>query len=643
MFRLTGGNPFFVTEILAAGPGAVAIRALPRSVSEVVWGRLARLSTPARDTVHAAAVCGTRAAPALLDAVCPGAAAALDECLNAGVLVADGAVVGFRHELARRAATEQIPAYQLRELHARVLAALSNPPIAPETLGALTFHADEAGDSDAVIRYGPAAAARAAALRSNREAAELYALVLRHADTVAAQDRVVWLERHAFSRYWCGQEEAAIGSLRDAIALRHDLGDRRREGDDLQWLSHMLWALGHTTEATEVGRASLRVLEDVGPCPQLGWSLVNLAQLAAVGFDPACTDYAARAITLGSELGDPAMVIRARSSAAVGRVLATDTGWDELEAVWRDATGPGLLAEHAGLIGASTCWAAALHHDLDRADSIIAETTEFYRDHELDAFVALVGGAEALVELYRGDWTRAASAADFVLTRPGLGALRIMPLIILALTRARRGKQPVAPLLDEALAAAEPDDLFRSGSVWAARAEAAWLAGDDSTARTEALRGLAAARRGADPWLVGHLRRWVYLTGSAPGALPRLIRSRHTRVKSPVTGEAPPRIGPAAGAPTTPPLLNSAATPTPSKPPWKHSTSSAPARRPNGPAAAWRRCAVGRPVGAAPTHTGSPAANARFSNCSPSAAAMPTLPPPCTSVARPSATTSAPS
>jgi DNA-binding CsgD family transcriptional regulator len=187
--------------------------------------------------------------------------------------------------------------------------------------------------------------------------------------------------------------------------------------------------------------------------------------------------------------------------------------------VWRDATGPGLLAEHAGLIGASTCWAAALHHDLDRADSIIAETTEFYRDHELDAFVALVVGAEALVELYRGDWTRAASAADFVLTRPGLGALRIMPLIILALTRARRGKQPVAPLLDEALAAAEPDDLFRSGSVWAARAEAAWLAGDDSTARTEALRGLAAARRGADPWLVGHLRRWVYLTGSAPGGV----------------------------------------------------------------------------------------------------------------------------
>jgi DNA-binding CsgD family transcriptional regulator len=516
LFGLTGGNPFFVTEVLAAGRNALGTKALPSSVSEAVWGRLARLSAPALDTAHAAAVSGPRAAPALLEAVCPGATAALDECLNAGVLVADGAVVGFRHELARRAAAEQIPDYQRRKLHARALAALSGSPIAPETLGALAFHAAQAGDDGAVIRYGPAAAARAAELRAHREAAELYALVLRHADTLAAQQKVEWLEGHAFSRYMCGQEQTATRALRDAIVLRHKLGHRRREGHDMQWLSHMLWALGHTKEASDVGRASLRLLEDVGPCRQLGWSLVNLAQLAAVRYDPACADYASRATVLGNQLGEPAMVIRARSSAAVARVLTADDGWDELEATWRDAAESAMLAEHAGLIGASICWTAALHHDLDRADRAIAQTLTFCRDHDLDAFVALVVGAEALVGLHRGDWTRAASTADSVLTRPGLGALRIMPLIIPALIRARRGEQPVTPLLDEALATTEADDLLRSGPVWAARAEAAWLAGDDDTARAEALRGLAAAPPGADPFLVGQLQRWVYLAGGPP-------------------------------------------------------------------------------------------------------------------------------
>jgi len=106
LHRLSGGNPFYVTEVLAARPGALVDGELPRSVSGAVWGRLARLSPAARDAAHATAVCGARPSPALMEAVSPGAAAHLSECLDAGVLVADGDTVGFRHELARRAALE---------------------------------------------------------------------------------------------------------------------------------------------------------------------------------------------------------------------------------------------------------------------------------------------------------------------------------------------------------------------------------------------------------------------------------------------------------------------------------------------------------------------------------------------------------
>jgi predicted ATPase len=180
---LTGGNPFFVTEVLAAGRDGLRENALPRSVSEAVRGRLGRLSAPARETAHAAAVCGPRASPSLVHAVCPAAVKGLDECLGAGVLVDDGAVVGFRHELARRATLEQIPGHRRRLLHAGALAVLAEPPVDPDTLAALAFHADQAGDRDAVLGYGPAAAERAAALGANRETVTLYALVLHHADT----------------------------------------------------------------------------------------------------------------------------------------------------------------------------------------------------------------------------------------------------------------------------------------------------------------------------------------------------------------------------------------------------------------------------------------------------------------------------
>jgi len=84
-------------------------------------------------------------------------------------------VVGFRHELARRATLEQIPDHRRRLLHAGALAVLAEPPVAPEMLAALAFHADQADDRAAVLGYGPAAAERAAALGANREAANLYA------------------------------------------------------------------------------------------------------------------------------------------------------------------------------------------------------------------------------------------------------------------------------------------------------------------------------------------------------------------------------------------------------------------------------------------------------------------------------------
>jgi hypothetical protein len=99
----------------------------------------------------------------------------LNECLGAGVLIAEGGQVGFRDELARRAALAQIPDFDRTELHRGALTVLAEPPIAANTLATLAFHADEAGERDATVRYGIAAAEQAASLGANREAASLYA------------------------------------------------------------------------------------------------------------------------------------------------------------------------------------------------------------------------------------------------------------------------------------------------------------------------------------------------------------------------------------------------------------------------------------------------------------------------------------
>jgi DNA-binding CsgD family transcriptional regulator len=511
LYEITGGNAFFVTEVLAAGPDVLHRDGLPRSVSEAVGGRLARLSPRGRLAAHTVAVCGRRVDIALLEKMCPRARPFLNECLSAGVLIAEGDLIGFRHELARRATLAQIPAFDRIDLHRRALTALAQPPVDADSLAALAFHAGEAEDSEAAVRYGIAAAERSAALGANREAAASYALALRHGEDVANDQRVVWLERHAFACYLSGQAEPAVESLREAIALRRRLGDQLEEGDGLRWLSRLLQPLGRGEEAIDAAHESLRLLEDLGPSPQLAWSLINMAHISALGLDPVCADYAARAHTLAGELHDPAVDIRARGYIALTTVFSSGSGWDELETVWREALSTAGLEEHAGVLGVLIYWYAVLRCELARAERYLADALRFCDERDLGMFSSLLTAASTLSALHGGDWDRAAVTAEQIVTRPDLSPQHhILPLVTLALLQARRGQPHSVGLAGEAAGDAQPGNLVHLGAVWAARAELAWLAGDDETALAEAKAGLACA---LDPWQAGQLQRWVRLAG----------------------------------------------------------------------------------------------------------------------------------
>jgi DNA-binding CsgD family transcriptional regulator len=517
LHRLTSGNPFYVTEILGTSPDQKNGRGLPHSVAEAVWGRLARLSEPGRDTAYAVAVCGPRAALALVQTICLNAQDGLDECLRAGVLVAEDDVLGFRHELARRATLDRLPAQQRRTLHKAAMDALAEPPIDPGGLAALAFHADQAGDDDAAVRYGVAGAQRATALGANREAAELYALVLRHAHNVPAEQKVVWIEGHAFARYLHGDADTAASLWGEAIEMRRVMGDRLSEGEDLGLLSHLLWAsLGRYGEAIDAARSSVQLLEGLGPTPQLARSLTNSVALRVWSYDPACAEYAARAMALGAEIGEPGVVMRARCFAALASVTQGGPGWDELEKTWRAAMVAEELAEHVALVGAAMCWQAALHHDLDRSQRYADELLAFCDAEDLGAYDVMAVAVAALLALHRGDWAAAITSAEEAFTRRGLTFVNsTMPRITVALVRARRGEKPTGPPLDPPADGAGPGDFFFFAAAWAARAEIAWLSGDNEGAAAEAKRALAVVGPQADPWLTGRLQRWLHLTGAA--------------------------------------------------------------------------------------------------------------------------------
>ena len=97
---------------------------MPATVRDAVLARVSRLSPAAQEVAGVASVLGRRAELDFVAVVSGRPLAAVDECLDRGVLVMDGTAVGFRHDLARLAVEQSLPTADRAAAHASALAQL---------------------------------------------------------------------------------------------------------------------------------------------------------------------------------------------------------------------------------------------------------------------------------------------------------------------------------------------------------------------------------------------------------------------------------------------------------------------------------------------------------------------------------------
>jgi DNA-binding CsgD family transcriptional regulator/tetratricopeptide (TPR) repeat protein len=507
----TGGNPFFVTEVLAAG-GAE----LPDTVREAVLARAARLGDGARSLLDVVALVPPRADLWLLELVARDELRFLEEGLASGMLRAEGLAVGFRHEMARSALEDSLSPWRRLELHRQLLAALGTPASGLPDPARLAHHAEAAGDGAAVLRYAPEAAEQAAALGAHREAAAQLARALRFAAPLPPDQRAQLRERLSYEYYLTGQIPAAIAARRAALADHQSSGDRLREGDAHRWLSRLAWFDTDTPTAETEARLAVGLLEVLPPGPELAMAYSNLAQLGMLTRDwTRAVTWGGRAIALAERLGETEILAHALNN--VGAAEALQGGADGAAKLARSlelALAHG-WQEHAARAYTNLVAACTELHDYRRAEPYLTAGIAYCQEHDLDSWLLYLSGWRARVQLEQGNWDAAEATATTALKHPRVSAMnRIIPLIVAGRVRARRGDPgPWAPL-DEALQLAErTGELQRLGPVAAARAEARWLSGRDDEVAGETGAALALALAQGDAWLGGELAAWRQRAG----------------------------------------------------------------------------------------------------------------------------------
>ncbi len=307
----TGGNPFFLEELLRALPGydveALVEQPLPWSLADVLRRQVDDLDPVNHRIVEAAAVLGHRIPFDLLAGVAgvgeDDLIRVLRDLVTRGVLIETGGdEFAFRHALVREAIADQMLGRQRRRLHEAALEVLLSSGASDPAM--VAHHAGGAGRYEDMIAAARRGAALYLSIGSAYQALQLAEMGLGEApddtELLAAAARAAWL----------------AGLLDDALRYGRRWRDRASTATDraesLYFLVRIAWESRETAEMRSLTQDIETLIAQLPPGAGQARAMTAVAQSAYLRDDvDAALLWSDRALTLADEFDLPAVRLAA--------------------------------------------------------------------------------------------------------------------------------------------------------------------------------------------------------------------------------------------------------------------------------------------------------------------------------------------
>ena len=477
LFRLTDGNPFFVTEVLA-NPCEV----VPPTVVDAVLARVGTLSPAAQTALDRLAVIPSGTEVDLVR-VLVGDLAPVAEAERAGVVEVRGDVVAFRHELARRAVVESLPASVRLELNADVLhALLTRSDCDPFRI---LHHAVEAGDDAAVITHGQVAAREAGRVGAHRQAAACYAQVLARGHRLSTARRAALGEAYAWALSNSNQLHFAVAAAATAAELWQQDGDGRPLVRALVTLSRQQWLTERTAAARASAERALELARPLGDGYQNALATLNLGGLLVlIDREEDGLPYLSEALDIAERSGAASVAALCRNYRGSALLQLGDlSGCDELLRSMAQATDLGdheyVMRAYYNLI--EGLWRLGKYRE---ALGYIEQAENYGRDRDFRVYGYMFAARRCRLALMRGQWVEAEAGLRDLLDGqddPGMIGRETVPVLARVLVRQGSTDAPdwLALAARHAALADVLEWLVPTGLV---HIEHAWLTGDHGRA-----------------------------------------------------------------------------------------------------------------------------------------------------------------
>jgi len=477
VYGITGGNPFYVNEILETySPG------VPDNIKDSILSVYNRQEEKTKSAWQFLSVIPEGLELNRLTKVDPSWEEAIGNSLAKKILVIRNARIYFKHELYRRTIEGSLSPFKRIALNKCLLDLFLKTFEQDGEIERIVHYAKNANENDLVVQYAPVAAKQAASVGAHIESSKLFLTSIEYSDRKDTDNLVKLYEAYAYECYLTNQIKDAIIYQGKALKIWRDKDQVVQIGNSLRFLSRLWWFEGSRVQAEDYGRKAIEVLDKQPSSKEKAMAYSNMSQLKMLADQSEeCVFWGEKAIALGKELDDPEILAHALIN--VGSALSTIPSsmsegivllQQSLEIALKNS-----YHEHAARAYTAMGSNGVTMKDYGFAREILEEGIRYCEQRDLDSLKWYMMAWKARLNLETGHWDEAFASAGSLLEKESLTpVIRIGALAVVATVKIRRGEEDALSLLLEAKAMAfKTMELQRIIPVLSALLEYEWITG----------------------------------------------------------------------------------------------------------------------------------------------------------------------
>ena len=477
VYSISGGNPFYVNEILAGYSLGI-----PDNIKDSILSVYHRLDEKTKHIWEVISVLPGAFEVNYLETLEPSFIAAIENSLETKILILEKGLIYFKHELYRRTIESSLSPLFRVTLHKKILALLLDRFERDNKIEQIIHHAKNANEYDLVVRYAPIAAKRAASVGSHIEAAKLYFSAIEYYQGDDIDLLIELFEAYAYECYLTNQIKEAIIYSGKALSLWKKKNDPEKIGNSLRFLSRLWWFDGNRKQAESYAVQAIEALENLPSSSAKAMAFSNMSQLRMLSDQvDECIFWGEKAIVMARELADEEILCHALNN--VGdvqiRIQASKEEGIQLLQQSLDIALKHSYHEHAARAYTNLGHNGIMIKDFAFAAKAIEDGIQYCEERDLDSWTMYMLSSKARIKLETGDWDEALKIAEGLLKKEIQSPpIKIGALLVAATIKMRRGEPDVLPLLKEATAkAVQTMELQRIVPALVAFLEYEWITG----------------------------------------------------------------------------------------------------------------------------------------------------------------------